>query len=123
MTIFDTPEAALEEAVWEANKALCLGESVDWTDMFAAAILAAMPDWTLVPKEEDEFLRYWRKINEDGAEIARLRVALEKFLSAHYANNGDGRTSHLTWTIPEKAFGDLRYALDARPSDPGASSR
>jgi hypothetical protein len=46
-------------------------------------------------------------------EIARLRAAVVEFLSGHYPNNGDGRTSHLTWTIPEKAFGDLRYALDA----------
>ena len=48
-----------------------------------------------------------------------LRAALSEFLNGKYPNNGEGGdTSRLTWTIPERAFGPLRKALEALEATP-----
>lgn len=75
MTTHDTPEDVLAAAL----------DEVDWREpspILAAAILAATPDWMLVPVEwhaEMEMDRVLRlsAVKEANAEIARLRAALD----------------------------------------------
>ena len=73
MTTRDTPEAALATALRDVR-----GWDDPAADEDAAAILAAMPDWTLVPSEATG--RQLVKLSDDllaaEATIARLRAAL-----------------------------------------------
>jgi hypothetical protein len=125
----DTPEAALA-AVLRAVTSKPPYEEWDWDcDYLAAAILAALDGWTLVPQQEVDDYHASAYTNEAKAganalraeaaeaEIARLRSALVEFLPGHYPNNGDPRVPHLRWTIPEEAFGKLRAALAPAPSE------
>jgi len=81
MTTRDTPEAALATAIKKCrwSQFMVLREAGDgWEPVSdneaAAAILAAMPDWTLVPTNSDSTIEH---IEWQRATIARLRAALQ----------------------------------------------
>ena len=106
----DTPESALA-AAW--HSVFCRG-SVHGTHNQhdrerAVELLAAMPDWTLVPSDVAEFVTTPQYIAELKAEIARLReieAAAQAHIDWEYRRRG----------APRFTLTDLRAVLD--PSEP-----
>jgi hypothetical protein len=97
MTTHDTPEAGLERALERTEKSGYPGRA-EW----AAAILAALDGWTLVPSG---LTADWTG-DLARAEIARLRVAGDALYDALWSEGIDagwaarGRAAMDGWRVP-----------------------
>ena len=115
MTTRDTPEAALAAALRSCGLVSHI-DSDEYVRSNAAAILAAMPDWTLVPKGRLDRLvgiEEWEAEKIDlllaaEAEIARLRAALEEISGDEFTYPMGG---------PAQTMADIASAALA-PSEP-----
>ena len=85
MTARDTPEAAMARAMTKVSKAG--GKTIKWGDgegSIAAAILAALDGWTLVPSDWEEFRKAngWPTPNH----MRRVADALDVLTPAKYGD-------------------------------------
>ena len=106
----DTPEA---EAVLAAAMRDLYGPDHDpkfWLDD-AEFLLAAMPDWTLVPRVATADWTGSTK-GADDAEVARLRAAIQAVLDDAESQHPGG------WGPDVTTVAILRTALAAAPSEP-----
>ena len=121
MATHDTPEAAVAAALADCD--VIEGYSWDsqvppgWRHVkLAAAILAAMPDWTLVPRVATAD---WTGSTRKDAEIARLRAALKAGVEIVTAvTEWGGNCGGLPQTLQDRADWwrlDVDPVLEARP--------